>query len=171
VIALVVALGGCGGGDSSSSATTGGEATGTATQGESGGASGKSPAPSGGLSKAEFVKRANAICEKRKKQSLAKMGAYVKQHKRGTGGTNAALIVEAVKAVFLPGVETQVKEIRALGAPPGDEAEVEDFLTALEEGVAGASEASGSPSAAFGKSFARSAKLAREYGIDGCVYG
>jgi len=192
----VAALGGCGGGDSSSATT--GEATGTATEGESGGSSGKGgtppangpgssdkpgassgsggssgkgAAPSGGLSKAEFVKRANAICEKQKKQSLAKMGAYVKKHKGGSGGANAALIVEAVKAVFLPGLETQVEEIRALGAPPGDEAQVEGFLSALEEGVEGASEASGSPTAAFGKSFARSAKLAREYGIDGCAYG
>jgi hypothetical protein len=137
----------------------------------SGGSSGETGTPSGGLSKSEFVRQANAICEKRKKQSLAKMAAYVKEHKSGSEPANPALIVEAVKAVFLPGVQTQVDEIRALGAPPGDEAKVEAFLAALEEGVEDATEASGAPGAAFGQSFKRSAELAREYGLDGCAYG
>lgn len=142
-----------------------------ASSGSGGKTSGETSTPSGGLSKAEFVKQANAICEQGKKQSLAKMAAYVKKQKGGSGQPNPALLVKAVKAVFLPGVETQIDEIRALGAPPGDEAKVEAFLAALEEGVNAADEGSGSPNAAFGQSFKRSAKLAREYGLDGCAYG
>jgi hypothetical protein len=185
-IVVVAALTGCGGGGGESGSTVAGEGTGTTTEGEAGtttegktgGSSGKAgstqgkPAtPTGGLSKAEFVKQANAICEKGKKESLVKMAAYAKQHK-GAGQAGPAAIVEAVKAVFIPGVESQIEEIRALGAPPGEEAKVEDFLAAMEDGVDTANEASGSnPSAAFSQSFKRSAKLAHEYGLDGCAYG
>jgi hypothetical protein len=158
------------GGKSGSASAKSGKSGGSG--GQKGGSSGKSATPSGGLSKAEFVKQANAICEKRKKQSLKKMAAYVKQHKGGSGQPNPALLVKAVKAVFIPGVETQIEEIRALGAPPGDEAKVEAFLASLEDGVDAVSEASGgSAVTGFGKSFKRSAKLAREYGLAGCAYG
>lgn len=195
---MAAALAGCGGGggEESGSTVAGGEGagattterSGTSAQGKSGksgksggssgksgsdsGKSGKSATPSGGLSKAEFVNQANAICEKGKKQSLKEMAAYVKQHKGGSGQPGPALIVKAVKAVFIPGVETQIEEIRALGAPPGEEAKVDAFLAALEEGVEAAGEASGgSAGAAFGQGFKRSAKLAREYGLNGCAYG
>jgi len=143
-----------------------------ASSGSGGKSSGQTSTPSGGLSKAEFVKRANAICEKGKKRSLAKMAAYVRKEKGDSGQPNPALLVKAVKAVFIPGVEAQIKEIRALGAPSGDEETVEAFLASLEEGVDAAKEASGgSAGAAFGQGFKRSAKLAREYGLNGCAYG
>lgn len=159
-------------GESGGSSDKGGKSgKSSGSSGRGGGSSGKSATPSGGLSKAEFVKRANAICEKGKKQSLAKMAAYVKNEKGGSGQPSPALLVKAVKAVFIPGVETQIEEIRALGAPPGDEETVEAFLASLEEGVAAGEASGGSAAAAFGQSFKRSAKLAREYGLDGCAYG
>jgi hypothetical protein len=136
--------------------------------GSSGSPSGTAPTPSGG-SKAEFVSQVNAICKKTREQSLANMAAYAKEHKSGSGQPSPALLMEAVKATFVPGLRAEIGEIRALGAPPGDEATVEAFLAALEENIEAAS-GSGSP-AEFGKSFTRSAQLAHDYGIDSCAYG
>ncbi len=145
----MVAVAGCGGGSSSSS--TGGE-----------------------ISDAGFVKQANAICEEGKKQSLEEMSAYVKKHKGeggGSGQQTLGKLREAIQAVIVPAIQTQAEEIRALKAPEGDEAKVDAFLAALEEGVETAEEASGSSTAPFAQSFKRSAELAHEYGLDGCAYG
>jgi hypothetical protein len=194
-LAIAVAVAGCGGGGSSSSA--GGETTSAAGEasggsesssgksessggsGSSGGASGESgssggkAAPGGEISDAGFVKRANTICEEGKKQSLEEMSAYVKKHK-GEGGSGQQAIGklrQAIQAVIVPAIQTQAEEIRALKAPKADEAKVDAFLAALEEGVETAEQASGSSTAPFAQSFKRSAELAREYGLDGCAYG
>lgn len=161
-IAVVLAIAGCGGGgDSGSSEST---ASGAETT-----SSGK-PVQSGDLSKDEFVKQADAICEEGKKQSLEKMSAYMQQH-GASGEPTPELVVEAVKAVFIPEVQSQIDEIRALGAPQGDEAKIEAFLDAMEAGAKEAGEATVSSSTQFGHSFKHSADLAREYGLDGCAYG
>jgi hypothetical protein len=178
-IAVAVAIAGCGGGSSSSGSTAaaGGETTSATNESSGKSAQGKGESSadksvqSGDLSKAEFVKRANAICEEGKKQSLEKMAAFVKEHKGDSGQPSAELVVKAVQAVFIPQVQTQIDEIRALGSPQGDEATVEAFLDAMEEGATAASEASTSSTASFGQSFKRSAELAHEYGLDGCAYG
>lgn len=175
-IAVVVAVAGCGGGSSSS---TGGETTSAAgeTSGKSESSSGKSEsssgkaAPSGEISDAGFVKQANAICEEGKKQSLGEMSAYVKEHSEGSNRPNLKALKGAIQAVIVPAIQTQAEEIRALNAPEGDEAKVDAFLAALEEGVETAEEASGSSTAPFAQSFKRSAELAHEYGLDGCAYG
>ncbi len=178
-IAVAVAIAGCGGGSDSSSGSTaaGGETTsaanessGKSAQGKGESSSGKS-VQAGDLSKSEFVKQANAICEEGKKQSLEKMAAYVKEHNGGSAQPSAELVVEAVQVVFIPQVQAQIGEIRALGSPQGDEGTVEAFLDAMEEGAEAASEASTSSTSKFGQSFKRSAELAHEYGLDGCAYG
>jgi hypothetical protein len=170
VIAAVVAVAGCGGGSSSSA----GETTSAAGEasGKSASSSGKA-APGGEISDAGFVKRANTICEEGKKQSLEEMSAYVKKH-RGEGGSGQQAIGklrQAIQAVIVPAIQAQAEEIRALKAPKADEAKVDAFLAALEEGVETAEQASGSSTAPFTQSFKRSAELAREYGLDGCAYG
>jgi len=141
------------------------------SSGKSGGSSGNSTTPSGGPSKTEFLKQANTICEKRKRKGLVKMAAYLKQHKGNSGTPNSKLLLEAVKTTVLPSLRTQIDEIRAFRAPQGDESKVEAFLAALEEGIRVASGLSPSSANDFGKSFTRSGKLARDYGLDGCNYG
>jgi hypothetical protein len=176
-VAIVAVAAGCGGGGGSSSSSAAGGETTSAEGGASGktsrakgeSSSGKT-APTGSLSKSEFVKQANAICEEGKKEGLGKMAAYVKKHKGGSQAPNVELLGEALKTVFIPTIQNQVDEVRALGAPSGDESRVEDFLTALEEDVEAAEASSGS-GANFAKAFKDSAELAHEYGLDGCAYG
>jgi hypothetical protein len=187
--AIALIVGGCGSSGSSSTAATGGESTAaangesTAANDESTGGGGESTgtasaggnkettAHSSSLSKAEFVKQANAICTREKTKGLEAMGAYAKQHRgAATGQAKIELIGEAIQKVFLPSVQSQVNQIRALGAPAGDEQEVEALLDSLEEAVEKASQGTAS-SARFGQAFASSGKLAREYGLSDCVYG
>jgi hypothetical protein len=180
-IGVVAVLAGCGGGgDSSSSGSTaaGGETTSAANGGsgknESSGRAestdGKS-APGGKVSDSEFVKQANAICEAGKKQSLEEMSVYVKKHKGDSQKPDLEVLKGAIEAVIVPAIQAQAEEIRALGVSGGDEAKVDAFATALEEGVETAEEAEGSSTAPFAKSFKHSAELAHEYGLDGCAYG
>lgn len=187
--ALVALVAGCGGGSSSDSSSASeatsasGEGSGKSSQGggeSTGGESGESKSggeSSGGggeISDAKFVKQANQICEESKKQSLAKMGAYVKKlQKEGGGSKKQALshLREAIQAVIIPGIAEQVEEIRALGVSGADKAKVDEFLAAMEEGVESAEGAKGSSTAPFAKSFKHSAELAREIGLDGCAYG
>lgn len=178
-VAVVAVLGGCGGGggDSSSTVASGDEGTGATTKGEaggstgksgnSGGSSGKASTPSGELSKAEFVKQANAICEKGRAKGLAKMQTYVKQHGGNSGRPSSAQLTKALNAVFLPEIQTQAEEIRALGAPAGDEAKVDAFLTALEKGAEGTVDSV----TGLTEGMKRSGELANEYGLSACVYG
>lgn len=175
--AVALTVGGCGGGGSSGSSS---ESTATATA--SGGGKEASPggkeASGGGkqagggsssLSKEEFIAKAGAICTREKTKGLEEMGEYVKQHP-ATGKAKLEEIGEALQTVFLPAVQRQVDQIRALGAPAGDEDEVEAILDALEEAVQEAGQ--GTPSnGSFAKAFASSASLAREYGLAACAYG
>jgi hypothetical protein len=167
VAAIAVLVGGCGGGsDSTGTAGTGGGA-----EAKSGNGSAAEAASS--LSKSEFVEKADAICNRDKRQGLAEMSTYVKEKGAESASPQAkiALLREALQAVFLPKVQDQIDEIRALGAPQGDEQEVEAFLAALQEGLDAASKAATPTNALFGQSFKRSGELARAYGLTACAYG
>ncbi|HEX3173442.1 MAG TPA: hypothetical protein VHQ43_04390 [Solirubrobacterales bacterium] len=160
-VVVLLALGGCGGGDDGGS--TAADGTGTTTSAKQGSPSGAS------LSEDEFVERAIAICKREKRAGLAAMGLYVKQH--GGSAQGNAVLVEALRTAFLPHVQTQVEEIRALGAPNGDDGEVQAYLDATEEAVDRASAKAGGSTQIFGESFEESAQLAHDLGIDKCAYG
>jgi hypothetical protein len=155
-VALVAAIGGCGSSSSSSSGSTAGSAS--------------SAEGSSSLSKAEFVEQADEICTEGKQKGLEEMSAYAKAH-ASPGEPKLETLAKALQAAFLPAVQTQVDEIRALGAPQGDEAEVKAILAALEEAVESASKSSPSAGPNFGSNFKHSGELAREYGLNGCAYG
>ena len=156
-VALTAAVGGCGGGDDGS-ADSADKTTRDTTEASS------SP------TKAQFVEQASAICTRVKKEGLSAMVTYVKQRQGNAGQSKVELLAEAFQAAFLPKVQGQIDEIRALGVPEGDEEEVEAFLAAMQEGVDTAGEGS-TPSPQLGKSFKRSGQLARDYGLEACAFG
>jgi len=142
--AVILVLAGCGGGSSSTESTS-------------------------SLTKAEFVKKGNAICAKGEKEVEAGVEGFIKENnfsekKPPTGAQMEALAEE----VLLPTVRKQLDEIRALGIPSGEEQEVEAIFVAVEEGIEKTEE---DPSAfAEGGSgpFVKANKLAREYGLTVC---
>jgi len=107
VVLLVGALTGCGSGDSETSS----------------------------LTKAQFIRRANAVCVKNTPQDIVgPIDDYIHQH-GGSGKDKEELTADAVQQTMLPHFQAQVDEIRALGAPEGDKRQVERFLNSMQQAI------------------------------------
>jgi hypothetical protein len=156
---IVAALAGCGG--SGDTAGTSGDSSGGSTGVEAG----ARPSPT----KAEFIAKAGAICARQLPSLLAPIGDYLKRHTRSKQA-EAQLITAAVKRAVVPRLRTELAEIRALGAPAGDEVEVEAFLQALRRGIVvleGERRISLSPDVE--NALGQSQTLARRYGVKTCL--
>jgi hypothetical protein len=146
-LAAVLIAGGCGGSDSAS----GGEVT----------------VQTGSLSKAEFIKRADAICAAARSQFTREYTAFLRRElPKSSNSDQSALQSELVDAILIPNFGKDVDEISALGAPKGDEAAVVSFLNALQQRL---DELGEKPSELNNEMFVKPAKLAKAYGLTGCV--
>jgi hypothetical protein len=81
------------------------------------------------ITKAEFLKQGNAICAAGNKEINAGFEEALPKGKQ----PSKAELSEAMETVLIPSVSKQVEEIRALGAPEGEEEAVEQFLAGAEE--------------------------------------
>jgi hypothetical protein len=113
------------------------------------------------LSRAQFVKKADEICER----GTAKLAPVVNKAIVGSGS------VKQVEAAVVPVLESLVDEIGTVGAPKGDEAKIEAFLTATQEAVEQIKADPSSSMQEFAKRFKKSGDLARSYEIDPCALG
>lgn len=147
-IAALVFIAGCGGGSDSNSST---EATATA------------------LTKAEFLKQGNAVCAKGNKEIEEGFEEFGKEHNfsKKKQPTQAEL-EEAAEQVLIPSIRQEIDSIRALGAPSGEEAEVEAVLAAAEKGLEKGEEDPGAMIKEGEGPFKEANKLAREYGLVKC---
>lgn len=140
---VLVVVAGCGGGDSSDDES---------------------------LTKAEFVEQGSAICAKRVKQ----IGADIRAGGTNKGGpqeTNGPTQGDPVADALLSNFQAEVDELRALGAPSGDEKTIEAMLHAMERGVKEA-EANGSKEEALfsaGNQLGKGREMAEKYGLEGCA--
>jgi hypothetical protein len=118
------------------------------------------------ISKAEFVKKGNAICANGSKEIDA-AGKRI-------FGTNpnvkpsADQIRKFASTVLLPSVEKQVKALRALGAPKGDEAKVKAILDAADQGIEKGKKDPASLASNGAGPFAKANSLAKAYGLPAC---
>jgi hypothetical protein len=141
IIALVVA--GCGGGSDDSSTAE------------------------GSVSKAAFIKKVDAVCQKGTERMQRAILVFLKQHK-SVRRPNKAQSEKLVGTAIVPSVKTEIKELKALDAPEGDEERVDAIISALEEGL---ETAEGNPEAVAASSdavFGISGRLAGEYGAVVC---
>jgi hypothetical protein len=144
---VALALAGCGGGGDDTTVTT------------------------GSLSKAAFVKKADAICTKGTERLQKGFGAYLRKNKKSILALrhpSKADYEGLIGGVLIPNLEREIEEIRALGAPSGDEERVEAIFTALEEGI---EVAENDPKAVKHSSeaiFGVGSRLAKEYGLEVC---
>lgn len=122
------------------------------------------------LTKDEFVRKADAACQRERRGSLAKVAAYVKSH-RSQGQSKAELTARAVKAVVLSTVASEITAIRKIGAPSGEAARVAVILTALEDGIAEASKSAQEPVGGPEAFFADADRDLRAYGLQKCAKG
>lgn len=140
VIALAVA--GCGGGDSSTSAAN-------------------------SISKAAFIAKADAICKKGTERMQSGIFAALKTPQNLTK-VSAAEQEKIVTTVMVPSVSREAKELRALGVPDGDEEKVDAMIAALEEGVETAERDPQAVTKSSDVVFGISSRIAGEYGLKVC---
>ncbi len=148
LVAAAIATG-CGGGDDSSTTTT---------------------VTTSSMTKAQFVKQANKICSSKGDKIVEDVGAF--QAPKSAEGDPVEIVT---KSVMVPGYKKIIAEVQGLGAPKGDEAQVEAFLQAMQKAL-DEDEANPAPSLGvlFSKieqNFRTSGDLARKYGIVECAYG
>jgi hypothetical protein len=87
------------------------------------------------ISKAEFLKQGNAICAAGNKEINEGFEKFAKENNLGHKEPSEAQFEELTTTVFAPSVSKQINEVRALGAPEGEEAEVEEFLGNAQEAL------------------------------------
>lgn len=121
------------------------------------------------LTKAEFVRQANAICEKGNKQRIKEYTAFLKGR-----GDEPKTLAEANKGVDEAGeellagfYEKRAEALAELPPPSGDEEEVAAIVDAFEQG---ADDAAQDPSAIAGgvPGIEKGVKLAAAYGLEVC---
>lgn len=121
------------------------------------------------VAKATFLKQANATCARTYDRIKAKYQSFVQDAGPKPFSTDQE-VREYDYTVMVPAKRREVEELRALGAPSGDEEKVEAILAAYDEGIETAEE---DPHAAiisaFGV-FVKATKLAEAYGLEECHY-
>jgi hypothetical protein len=132
------------------------------------GGGGGETVPEGTLVKQEFLRKAEAVC-KRSLEELneADLAAWKKYEPDHT--TTDEAVLNKVSLALVPGKEREVRRLRALGLPKGDERYVYGMLQAWEEGL---EEAREDPSlireAGPGTGLYKGSKMASAYGLEGC---
>ena len=147
--AIVLAVAGCGGGSKSTS-------TSAAASTASTGATTSAPA---GISKTEFVAKANAICNATN-GPLAATALKLASH---PSPTEAAHIIAGT---FIPEIQGQLGQIKALGTPVGGQATVATMDRLLAGDIAKIAK---NPALAGPAVFHDFAKVAHGYGLTACA--
>jgi hypothetical protein len=120
----------------------------------------------GSLSKGEFAKRADGICQSSRAKFNSQYGAFVKGNI--SAASQDAALAEAVETIVMPNFEGMIDKIAELGAPKGDEKEVDAFLNALQRRL-GVIQEDPEQLTSSAYPFAHPAKLAGAYGLAGCA--
>jgi hypothetical protein len=91
------------------------------------------------LTKAEYVKQADAICAERKDDWDAAMASYRKEAEEKNAVGNTKVERELAEGVLqdemLPALENQLESLEDLGQPEGKEKEAEKMVTSLAKDV------------------------------------
>jgi len=140
---MVLVLGGCGSGSGTESTTS--------------------------LTKAQFLKKGNAICVKGGEEINKAYARFSREHVAGGKTPSQALLDEAAAEIVLPVRRREVRLLRTLGVPSGQEQYVDTMLTAWEEGIEKGEEDPRSlrlagPEYAFYKSYS----MGNDYGLEKC---
>lgn len=115
------------------------------------------------ITKEEFVTQANQICA----DGTVSVEAAAKKVFTSPQPSKAA-VGGFVTETVIPETEAQVTDIRALGAPAGEEEQVDAILETADQELEALM---ADPSAIGPQSFAESSKLAADYGLNECADG
>lgn len=123
------------------------------------------------ISKEEFIAKADAICKKGNERMEKELFVFLRQNQNG-GSLRKPSVEQNEKfiaGVLVPNLRREIKDIKALGVPDGDEERVDAIIAALEEGLETAEDdtatvAAGTSDIVFGIA----SRLAGEYGATVC---
>jgi hypothetical protein len=118
------------------------------------------------LTKAEFIKQGDQICERAEKDSETEAEEFAEENDFELEKASEEQLEEAITEVLVPALDRQVDELAALGAPEGDEEQIDAIIVALEDASADVAD---DPSQAFeGEPLKEASELADEYGFKVC---
>lgn len=118
------------------------------------------------LTKVGFIKQGDRICEKANEQAETEAEEFAEENGFTLEKASEEQIEEAVVAVLVPNLNQQAEDLEALGAPEGDEEQVEEIIVSLEDA---ASKIEDDPSLLFeGEVLNEPAKLGEAYGFKVC---
>jgi hypothetical protein len=111
------------------------------------------------ITKAELVAKANAICTSGNGPLIAAAGKLA-------GHPSRADVAAIVKSAYVPSVEAQIREIRALGVPAGEQAIVTRMLKLAEADL---KKLESNPALVNTDVFGGFARVAHPYGLTACA--
>jgi hypothetical protein len=118
------------------------------------------------LTKAEFVKQGNAVCKEKKSEREDLFQTFTKEV--GSGDVTKADQEALVAEVLQPPYEATIEGLKDLGAPEGDEQQIEAITEAMEKALEKA-EANPLVSLRTNIQFAEANALAVKYGLTDCT--
>jgi hypothetical protein len=138
IAALAVVLGGCGGGDSTTTVT-----------------------------KAQFVKKVDALCLEREKERADEVNALVSKLKPNEKLSNARQ-TKMVETIIFPSYAKMIENVKSLEPPEGDEAEINKIIKAMEKAQKKV-EADPRQAVFSVVMFEEANQLATKYGLKHCI--
>jgi hypothetical protein len=111
------------------------------------------------LTKADYVAKANAICAAADPALVAAMAKLAARPTR-------AQVIALVRSTFVPSTEAQIRAIRALRIPPGEEAIAHRMLALVQADLA---KLKRNPALIKGDVFGDFARVAHPYGLAACA--
>jgi len=131
------------------------------------GGSDDSDSSANSISKEEFITKADTICKKGTERMQAAIGDVLKDQPNITKVSKDEQLAIVAK-VMVPSVSREVKELRALGVPDGDDEKVDAMITALEEGVETAEQDPEVVTKSSDAIFGIASRIGGEYGLTVC---
>lgn len=123
------------------------------------------------ITKNQLIAQGDRICKQSDKEIEAGAERYAEENGIAKDEEpNKEQSVELIETVVVPKIRSQSESIRALGAPAGDEEEIEAMLDSLDQAV---EEAEDNPGSLLndGDPFADAVGKARDYGFKVCGQG
>lgn len=115
------------------------------------------------LTKAQFVKKASAICAERREEWSDVVAPARKELQAADGSINEKKVEELVTGSLVPLMQEELEKLEALGVPAGDEKTVNAMLKSRSQAIADIEADTGAISSS--ESLTNFATEAREYGV------
>lgn len=177
IAALAVGCGGDddGGGDSGaagtpsgSSSSDGGSESASGSGSDSGSEPGSPDLTSSSLTMAQYVERANAICDQNNEDRFAALGVYGEEH---SNEPEDEQLTGAAEDVIAPSMEELASQIRELGSPQDDEGNAEQIVAAFDRVAKVTRESEGDLlNRAIGNALKQAREVARSNGLAACNF-